>query len=133
MIELELELIRENPHWLSVLLAYRQAHDEQMEAVAKTATPEPEEAGDGALEEFLEESDSGQQNRRRPAIWLARITSLDGFEAEELSKAHGSLIAYGLLKCDLADRSAGVVYQLTSTAKQVMNRLTDDHRESIAA
>ena len=62
----------------------------------------------------------------RKAIWLSRLTRVEGVDSEELSRTHGRLIAYGLLKCDLADRSAGVVYQLTSTSKQVIARLSSD-------
>ena len=51
---------------------------------------------------------------------------MNGVDDEELSWVHGQLIAYGLLKCDLRDRTAGVVYQLTPEARQVLELESDD-------
>ena len=58
------------------------------------------------------------------------MTSLPGFDAAELSKIHGRLIAYDLLKCDLAGRSDGMVYQLTSSGKTILSQYGDETLES---
>jgi hypothetical protein len=152
MIDLEIQLMEDDPSRLVVLRAYRAAtealaeHEKSAarkasadhETVAKNANdaaavqPEPattlvEDSQDDESDEFYEadETQSGESPRRQSAKWLPRITQIEGIDQQELSKIHGQFIAYGLLKCDLADRSSGMVYQLTSTAKQVLNRLED--------
>ncbi|MDA0588394.1 MAG: hypothetical protein O2820_08600 [Planctomycetota bacterium] len=128
MIELELQLVRENPHWLTVLRAYQAAHDELAQQTTQaSATPPVEDtsAEDEQAEDEEATSEDAFAGRPRKSIWLPRLTSLDDIQPEELSRTHGGLIAYGLLKCDLADRSTGVVYQLTSVARQVIERETD--------
>ena len=140
MIDLELELVRENPHWLTVLCAYQAAHEESRKSAEKSsvvqdsadessaddlpADSEMSEADQDSL--AASESDESKMPKIRKAIWLSRLTRIEGVDSEELSRTHGKLIAYGLLKCDLADRSAGVVYQLTSTGKQVIARLSSE-------
>ena len=140
MIDLELELVRENPHWLTVLCAYQAAHDESRKSTEESSAAE--DSADKSLAndlpadaELIEadqdspaasESDEPKMPKIRKAIWLSRLTRVEGVDSEELSRTHGRLIAYGLLKCDLADRSAGVVYQLTSTGKQVIARLSSE-------
>lgn len=140
MIDLELELVRENPHWLTVLCAYQAAHEESQKSAEKSsvvqdsadessaddlpADTEISEADQDSL--AASESDESKMPKNRKAIWLSRLIRVEGVESEELSRTHGRLIAYGLLKCDLADRSAGVVYQLTSTGKQVIARLSSE-------
>ena len=155
MIDLEIQLMEDNPSRLVVLRAYQAATEAMAEqeksAVRKgLAVPEEnvkgatkisDESGDGhapdstldddyhddEFEGSLESGDSqsAESPKRKAAKWLPRITAIDGIDHQELSKIHGQFIAYGLLKCDLADRSSGMVYQLTSTAKQVLNRLED--------
>ena len=149
MIDLELELVRENPSWIAVLKAYQAAQEElaarQAEAAGQSAQSEkstssndaPEgqsgsaEAEEAGLETDLDsESDAENEDRdaspkKRATRWVQRITKLTGVTPEELSKIHGRLIAYDLLKCDLAGRSDGMVYQLTSTGKTILNRCED--------
>lgn len=124
MIELELQLVGENPHWLTVLQAYQAAHDELAQQATPTNLPPNEhaQADDRRPADAEDVASEPAVERSRKAIWLPRLTKLAGIEPEELSRTHGRLIAYGLLKCDLADRSTGVVYQLTSTARQVIER-----------
>jgi hypothetical protein len=129
MIDLELQLVRENPHWLTVLCAYQAAHEELARQVVQTsesplnddASAEDQHAEDQHAEEADTPTEAGAGIPRK-SIWLERLAKLDGILPEELSRTHGGLIAYGLLKCDLADRSTGVVYQLTSVARQVIER-----------
>lgn len=150
MIDFELEFVRENPDCLTVLRAYQAAQEElaaqQAQAAGEAAQSEkssteasdeadsdPEavvaadiSADSTASSEDTDATDDDRPRRKRASRWVPRITSLAGLETEELSRLHGRLIAYDLLKCDLADRSAGMIYQLTSTGKQVIARLDDD-------
>lgn len=144
MIDLELELVRENPHWLTVLCAYQAAHEESRKPAEESSSAEeladefsPDDLQiDNSLSEVeptgtdqnspTESDPAAKSPKIRKAIWLPRLTRVEGVGSEELSRTHGRLIAYGLLKCDLADRSAGVVYQLTSTGKQVIARLSSE-------
>ena len=140
MIDLELELVRENPHWLTVLCAYQAAHEESRKSAEKSSVVQ-DSADESSADDLpadsemskadqdslaASESDESKMPKIRKAIWLSRLTRIEGVDSEELSRTHGKLIAYGLLKCDLADRSAGVVYQLTSTGKQVIARLSSE-------
>ena len=150
MSDLELELVSENPSWIAVLKAYQKAQEELAErqaaeaansAQAEKSATEPaarigSEAtveGAGAVAARSEEPDmTGEvanltaDPKKRASRWVQRITHIATIERAELSKIHGRLIAYGLLKCDLAGRSDGMVYQLTSSGKTILNRLDDE-------
>jgi hypothetical protein len=132
MIDLEIQLMSEDPARLTVLQAY------EVETAKLLSQPNADVenvAADANAESDRDEtqplvSTDGQSveepavvPQRRAPLWLSRITAIDGIDPPALSKIHGQLIAYGLLKCDLADRSSGVVYQLTSTAKKVLSHL----------
>lgn len=151
MIDLELELVSENPSWIAVLKAYQKAQEElaeqQAEAAAKSAQAQKLNSNDDAStgsaadhekvveaesddSETAEEVDEGNAvPRKRASRWVQRVTSLPGIESDELSKIHGRLIAYDLLKCDLAGRSDGMVYQLTSSGKTILGRFGDEALE----
>lgn len=138
MIYLELQLVRENPLWLSVLCAYQEAHEEFTRQSVEPAavTKDSAAAADSEDEVESDEEVSGENTsgnsiaaKNRRTVWLPRLTGIEGIDAEELSRTHGRLIAYGLLKCDLADRSAGVVYQLTSTGRQIIARLSSEQED----
>jgi hypothetical protein len=152
MIDLELELVSENPSWIAVLKAYQKAQEElaarQAEEAAKSAqaeksatSPDGEIASEATVDDAVtaqpdepetsdEVDNAGSAPKKRASRWVQRITQLSGIETAELSKIHGRLIAYDLLKCDLAGRSDGMVYQLTSTGKTVLNRLSEEAPES---
>ena len=152
MIDLELELVSENPSWIVVLKAYQTALEElaaqQAETAAKSAqaeksTSDPDVANgsetslDDAQPARSDEitavgelANPGKIPKKRASRWVQRITRLPGIEAAELSKIHGRLIAYDLLKCDLAGRSDGMVYQLTSDGKTILGRLSDETVEA---
>jgi hypothetical protein len=147
MIDLELELVSENPSWIAVLKAYQKAQEElaarQAEEAAKSAQAEksaivPDAGIDSAAvvadaltaasdepETADEVGNASASPKKRVSRWVQRITQLHGIETAELSKIHGRLIAYDLLKCDLAGRSDGMVYQLTSTGKTILERSDD--------
>jgi hypothetical protein len=152
MIDLELELVTENPSWIAVLKAYQAAQEElaarQAEAAGKSAQAEKftsdggastGSAGDGDETAVAEPDDSGATEdrdegnaapKKRASRWVQRVTSLPGIDTAELSKIHGRLIAYDLLKCDLVGRSDGMVYQLTSSGKTILSRVGDELLES---
>ena len=138
MSALELELVSENPSWIAVLKAYQKAQEELAERqAAKSATELAARIGsaatvEGAVSVRSDESDmTGEVEnlasapKKRASRWVQRISHVATIDRVELSKIHGQLIAYGLLKCDLAGRSDGMVYQLTSSGKTVLNRLGD--------
>lgn len=52
--------------------------------------------------------------------WIPRVLSVDGLANEELSAVHGKLIALGLLKFEISNRTDGVQYQLTTLGRQAM-------------
>jgi hypothetical protein len=149
MIDLELELLTENPSWIAVLKAYQKAQEElaaqQAEAADKSAQAEKFTSDDGASTDSADEGDetsvaepddSGATEdvdegnaaapKKRASRWVQRVTSLPGIDTLELSKIHGRLIAYDLLKCDLVGRSDGMVYQLTSSGKTILGRFGDE-------
>ncbi len=127
MIELETELLKNNPQWLTVLRAYHKAMQE-----LDSATPEVADEVESTGSEETADSDGRSPRHRRTARWLPRLTSLEGIDSEELSQIHGRLIAYDLLKCDLADRSSGVVYQLTPTGRSAVQEVSDEQFEAAA-
>lgn len=137
MIDLELQLVRQNPACLLVLQAYRSALRLLREEAGSTQQPgsassEPEDTvEEDASSESESEAESSAENEsappRRVPTWISRLPGVDGVDDEELSWVHGQLIAYGLLKCDLRDRSAGVVYQLTSEGRQVIEHEISEH------
>tara|TARA_R110002072_G_scaffold238769_2_gene396309 strand:- start:207847 stop:208326 length:480 start_codon:yes stop_codon:yes gene_type:complete len=153
MIDLELELVSENPSWIAVLKAYQKAQEElaeqQAQAAAKSAQAEkinsgdPESSGSTTEADKGADADSGESGtdedfeegnstapRKRASRWVQRVTSLPGLDAAELSKIHGRLIAYDLLKCDLAGRSDGMVYQLTTSGRTILSRYGDETPEA---
>ena len=120
MIDADLALALENPRWVLVLRAYQQALEElaETQSAGVHVAAEDESASDETHSES--EADAGPKHRRA-ARWISRIAVIEGVAKDELSKIHGRLIAYGFLKCDLAERTAEVVYQLTLAGKQVLS------------
>ena len=148
MSALELELVSENPSWIAVLKAYQKAQEELAErqaaeaansAQAEKSATEPDASmgsevsvGDaGAAQSDESETADEVENtatapKKRASRWVQRITHVATIETAELSKIHGRLIAYDLLKCDLAGRSDGMVYQLTSSGKTILSKFSDE-------
>lgn len=150
MVDLELELVRENPSWVVVLQAYHAAQEELAAAQAEAAKESAPAENSSVLnvsptddantdDDFNDEAaeDLGTHQSRRPPArratrWVQRISKVPNTTTEELSKIHGRLIAYDLLKCDLMGQSAGMVYQLTSTGKQVLIHCEDEDLAAVA-
>lgn len=133
MIDADYSLALNNPAWIRVLRAYYAALQEPetpgthavREEVAATATAEAEESDGNS-----ESDESGKS--RRTARWLARIHQIEGLAKDELSRIHGRLIAYGFLKCDLAERTAEVVYQLTQAGKHLLHLAHETQATTLA-
>lgn len=56
--------------------------------------------------------------------WVERLQDLPGLEAEQLPRIHGKLIALGLLEFQLADRTGGMRYQLSTLAARLLSGKT---------
>lgn len=97
MMQFELDQLRENPGWQSVLRAYA-------EAMAVGDADDPERSG-----------------------WANRLSEVPGVDPSELARAHGRLIAFGMLKVQLAGRATGLQYQLTHLGRQFLaNAISED-------
>src|SRR4051794_22371930 len=52
--------------------------------------------------------------------WISRITVVEPLPGDQLSVIHGKLIAIGLLKFEIGNRTDGVQYQVTALGKQAL-------------
>jgi len=95
MIDFELKLMMENPEWCLVLNHYSQLHLQ-----AKAQNPE----FDG---------------------WVVRQNGVTGVVAERLPRIHGKLIAFDLLKFQIAGRDSGVFYQVTREGEKMLPKLEE--------
>ena len=91
-VQYELEQLDENPEWLTVLETYDRLID-----ASKKANPDSEG-------------------------WIARLREFVDVESEDLSHIHGSLIAHGFLRFQIADRTSGMEYQLSQLGKKALVR-----------
>lgn len=92
MLDSPIELVARDPHWRSMLEAYRDAQRAQRQADAER---------DG---------------------WVPRLRTIDGVPAEMTSPVHGRLLAHGLLKFQLAGQGAstGLEYQVTPLGRRAL-------------
>lgn len=68
-----------------------------------------------------EESGDVEGSRIR---WVPRIRSLEGFAPEQLSSAHGRLIAQGLLHFQVEDRASGLCYRVSPEGRTALDSVT---------
>jgi hypothetical protein len=54
--------------------------------------------------------------------WLERINSMPGLDDGELTSAHGTLIAEGLLRFEVTGRCLGLQYQLSTLGRAILSR-----------
>jgi len=54
--------------------------------------------------------------------WTARLRTIPGVKSEELSRLHGRLIAYGLLRFQLEGGTSGMTYQVSGPGRQLVDR-----------
>lgn len=115
MQDFEAQCFQNREDWLRLLLAYAQAEEVAAAAeaaLAKVSTPPAVSAAPAvsvASDTEVEESATG---------WVARISSIEGVEASQMSMLHGRVIALGYLKFKLIDRQVGLRYRLTPSGKQ---------------
>ncbi|QDT93350.1 hypothetical protein [Gimesia algae] len=102
MIDFEQEQMLENPEWCLVL-----RHYSQMQVQVKEQDPE----SDG---------------------WIIRQNEVEGVAVEHLPRIHGKLIAFDLLKFQLAGRDAGVFYKVTNAGNKMLPRLEKKLRKLAA-
>lgn len=62
-------------------------------------------------------------------VWISRVTSVEMLPGDQLSVIHGKLIALGLLKFEINNRTDGVQYQVTSLGKQAL--LPPESRQTV--
>ena len=68
---------------------------------------------------YLEAHEKAVQSSKDFDGWLPRLSVVSGLANDELSKLHGQLIAVGLLRFRLADRTAGVYYQVDTRTREL--------------
>jgi len=82
--------------------------------------------GDDSWRRVLEAYRAGEshQQAQNPESdgWVPRIRSVEGLEREQLSRAHGLLIALGYLRFELTGRSEGIRYQVSTLGKRTLDR-----------
>ena len=100
MDEFELEQLRRNPQWATLLNVYLRLHQQERNQSKEF---------DG---------------------WTPRVHEAGDIPAIELSGIHGKLIAFGFLKFDLAGRDGGIRYQLTPLGRQGINASIPDEEEA---
>tara|TARA_R110000868_G_scaffold410666_1_gene699594 strand:- start:7988 stop:8350 length:363 start_codon:yes stop_codon:yes gene_type:complete len=103
MIDFEQEQMLENPEWCLVL-----RHYSQMQVQVKEQDPE----SDG---------------------WIIRQNEVDGVVVEHLPRIHGKLIAFDLLKFQIAGRDSGVFYKVTTAGNKMLPRLEKKLRKLLSA
>jgi len=99
MLDLDLALLDAYPEWRQLLLAY----NDDVDSVILT---EPETS------EFVARG------------FRPRVREVDGVPADQMTRAHGKLIAHGLLQVEITGRTGGMLYQLTAAGRQACLRLT---------
>jgi hypothetical protein len=100
MLDLEIDLLQAHPDWQRVLQAYAESWESPPVADSETS----ELASQG---------------------WRPRLKEVDGVAPEEMTRIHGKLIAHGFLQVEIAGRTGGLLYQLSSVGRQAGLRLAD--------
>ena len=98
MFDLDSDLLEAHPDWWHVLCAYGE-------------TLEPTSAADVELSELFAKG------------FRPRLRVVEGVPSENMTRIHGKLIAHGLLQVEIASRTGGMLYQVTSLGRQACVRL----------
>lgn len=98
MLDLDPNLLNAHPDLRQVLFAYRE-------------TLEPTPQADSEVSELLAKG------------FRPRLRVVEGVPSENMTRIHGKLIAHGLLQVEIASRTGGMLYQLTSLGRQACMRL----------
>ncbi len=65
--------------------------------------------------------------------WIIRQNEVEGVIAEHLPRIHGKLIAFDLLKFQIAGRDSGVFYKVTNSGNKMLPRLEKKLRKLLAS
>lgn len=98
MLDLDLAVLDAHPEWRQVLLVYDDVFESAANADAETV--------DFVARGF------------RP-----RVREVEGVPADQMARVHGKLIAHGLLQVEIAGRTGGMLYQLTTLGRRACVRL----------
>ena len=104
MLDLDLVVLDAHPEWRQVLLAY----GDELE----TATPADVETADFLARGFR-----------------SRVREVEGVPADQMARVHGKLIAHGLLQVEIAGRTGGMLYQLTTAGRRACLRVAENFAE----
>ncbi len=69
----------------------------------------------------LDASESDGPEQAGTSNWVARIDSVPEVKDEHLPRLHGRLIAFGLLKFQLASATTGIEYRVTPKGRQMLS------------
>ncbi len=75
-------------------------------------------ANDIVLSIYLAQDIEARKQKNEYDGWFSRLDDHPEISPEELTTAHGNLIALGYLKVDVGGRTGGVRYQVTSAARR---------------
>lgn len=106
MLDLDFAVLDVHPEWRQVLLAYS-------EGFIATTT------GDAETAEFVARG------------FRPRVREVDGVPVDQMARAHGKLIAHGLLQVEIAGRTGGMLYQLTAAGRRACLQLAESHGQEL--
>jgi hypothetical protein len=95
-----------------VLAAYER--DQQQAAESAVAMKRRSTTTDPSLDAWEAREDDSA------AGWVPRLGGLDGVPPERLAPLHGRLIALGLLRFQLLDRTGGMVYRISHEGRSLL-------------
>ena len=99
MLDLDPALLEAHPDWRQVLFAYRETFEP---TAADSETSELHAKG-----------------------YRPRVKLVEGVAVDQMTRIHGKLIAHGLLQVEIASRTGGMLYQLTTLGRQACVRLAN--------
>lgn len=106
MLDLDFVVLDAHPEWRQVLLAYGEGIDVAITADAETA-------------EFVARG------------FRPRVREVDGVPADQMARVHGKLIAHGLLQVEIAGRTGGMLYQLTTAGRRACLQVAESLEEEL--
>ncbi len=106
MLDLDFVVLDAHPEWRQVLLAYGKGVDVAITADAETT-------------EFVARG------------FRSRVREVDGVPADQMARVHGKLIAHGLLQVEIAGRTGGMLYQLTTAGRRACLQVAEALEEEL--
>jgi len=134
MTDDSLALLKDFPECAPVLEAYRTREAEVVQRSPAPAAPSPAPVAEApAAEGGAAEGTDGESSDENSLVgWVDRIQEVVGIERSALSGIHGRLIAFGLLKCEVGHRSAGLVYRVSTQGKAALKSFLATHTAPLA-